>query len=244
MSTNADCASLRAALRDAGMGGPTSPALEAHLAGCASCRGELDALRGLSRAIDEELRATLALEPSPALLPRVRARVEAGGAGAGLFAPRWLGWAAAVLAVAGVAYLASRPGGSPQPSDGRRTARALPAAAPRSEATPRAEAQPSPPAPAPAARTLLPAERAVAQAAATPTIGPRPATPGSDELPVVLVAPDEERALALFVASLQGRRAEPGSLLAGGAEAGPLQDLNLGSISLEPLTITPLGRTE
>jgi hypothetical protein len=218
MSTHAACAGFRSALDDAGVGGPIPPALEAHLAGCASCRVELEALRGLSRAIDEELRATLAVEPSPDLLPRVRAATEARRAGGGLFAPRWLGWAGAAFALTAVAFLASRPGEPRQPHDAPRTARALPA-----------------PARSPASIAAPPAEPLPAPASPPTRVG---------DLPVVLVAPDGERALALFVAGLERRRAEPGSLLAGGADVPPLKDLDLGSTSVEPLTITPLGRTE
>ncbi|MGE0453327.1 MAG: hypothetical protein AB7O37_00885 [Vicinamibacteria bacterium] len=239
MSTNT-CAGLRSALADAGVGGPTSPALEAHLAGCASCRAELEAARRLSRAIDEELRATLAVEPSPALLPRVRARVEEPASG-GLLVPRWLGWAAATLALAAGAFLASRAGGPREPTAEPRVARALPAQA----APPRASAEPS--AGSPASPSAMNAREAATQPP-VPAAGPRrPGGAGAlriAPLPRVLVPADEERALLLFVAGLQRRRVEPGSLLAGVADAPPLEDLALGSISVEPLTMTPLGRTE
>ncbi len=229
MSANWACAGHRSALADAGVGGPTSPALDAHLSGCASCRAELAALRGLSRAIDEELRATLAVEPSPALLPRVRARVEAGRAGGGPFALSWVGWATGAFAVAMVALLATGPG---RPGPATITPAQPIAEASAQEPVPgRARPQPT--------QAGTPARALVARAGAS-----RATRGGAVGTPQVLVPPDEERALLLFVAALERRRAAPGSLLAGGADAPPLEDLTVDSISVEPLAINPLGRTE
>jgi len=91
------CERHKDALSDAAAGGARAPELEAHLASCEVCRGELAALRGALAIADGELARLLSVVPSPELPPRIRAAVAGS-------TPAAQGWRPGfALALAGVA---------------------------------------------------------------------------------------------------------------------------------------------
>ena len=82
---------------------PLSAALEAHLAGCGSCRAELAELQAALALADEALRPFASAEPSPALRARIREAAAAAASQPRGWAREWtFAWttAAAVVVLA------------------------------------------------------------------------------------------------------------------------------------------------
>jgi hypothetical protein len=73
--------------------------LRAHLAGCAACRAALEAQKLLVAAIDRDVAASVAAEPSPDFAARVRVAVEVEHARANYWVRTWMTAAAGALAV-------------------------------------------------------------------------------------------------------------------------------------------------
>ena len=71
------CARFADAIVDHVLGEPAPAELQSHLSGCEACRTALERERELAGRLDGELRQALDVAPSPALLPRGRARVAA-----------------------------------------------------------------------------------------------------------------------------------------------------------------------
>lgn len=69
------CERFRDALKRLAAGGPPTPALEAHVAACDGCRGELVELRRALAAVDAELGGLASATPSPDLVARIRIAV-------------------------------------------------------------------------------------------------------------------------------------------------------------------------
>ncbi len=96
---------------DASDGTALAPAEEQHLRECAACRGEVDALRGVLRAVE----ATPAVDPSPLFWEHFGDRVRRATAAMPVRPAWWETWlrpvalAGAALAVVALAVLA-RPG--------------------------------------------------------------------------------------------------------------------------------------
>jgi hypothetical protein len=84
--------------------------LTSHLSGCSGCRAELDRQRVLQDAISGSISAIVAAEPSPALLTRVRQRVDAIDAIVAEDSARrraaWMQWTITGVGVAALAGLA------------------------------------------------------------------------------------------------------------------------------------------
>jgi hypothetical protein len=77
--------------------------LSAHLSGCADCRSELSRQRELQSHISGSIAAMVAVDPSPALLARVRQQIDVE------VSPRragWMQWAVGGVAVAALAGFA------------------------------------------------------------------------------------------------------------------------------------------
>lgn len=219
------CERYREALSDLAAGTPATGELEAHLAACASCRGELAALRRALAAVDAEM-ALLLAEPSPALAARIRATVaESADA-----EPGWrLGWrlplGAAALAVLLATVIVARRGPPPVPVRSvtdRAATRELPAAAPAPESV----------IPTPGPRT-----QPVASVARAPSPDRRE---GARE-PEVLVPAGEAEALERLAANLRRRSVKPDSLLVADLST-PLAEPTLREI--RPLEIVPLDPAE
>jgi len=96
------CASFRSVLQDVALGQGATPRLEAHLVSCESCRRQVEADQRLVGRIDGEIERWLAIEASPELVARLRARVATKSARSST-AVRW--WVPVALA-AGVPVLA------------------------------------------------------------------------------------------------------------------------------------------
>jgi hypothetical protein len=69
------CERYRQALRDRALGLVGSREMEDHLAGCRECQSVLEDDQRLLAAIDKELSASAAVEPSPGLASRILLRV-------------------------------------------------------------------------------------------------------------------------------------------------------------------------
>src|SRR5262245_59160346 len=198
------CPRYREALADVAAGEPPRSEVEAHMAGCAACRSELDELRAALRLADAALGDLLAEAPGSGLRERIlRAAAEDAGDGRPAGGrPAWILFAGGSLAAAALLVAVWRQGS--------------PARGPQeSPAPPRTvQASPVPDAEAPGARG--------AAVVAEPARRPRIAKPRREE-PEVLVPPDEAEALWRFAASLRERVVEPGSLVTGDPEAPLLQ---------------------
>jgi len=66
------CEHYESSLRRHAFGDPAPPELEAHLMGCAACRGALAAERELACRVDAALEESLRVEPATGCLDRVR----------------------------------------------------------------------------------------------------------------------------------------------------------------------------
>lgn len=95
-------------LLECALGGPLTPAFSAHLAGCAECSGALEALRAKAREMDRVLTSLAASEPRRGGPERVLARI-ATTAPAPAY-PRLAAAAAALIILAGLVALTTRPG--------------------------------------------------------------------------------------------------------------------------------------
>ncbi|MEX1129223.1 MAG: hypothetical protein WD227_16950 [Vicinamibacterales bacterium] len=171
----------------------------------------------LPAEFDALLRRTLAAEPSPAFLPRVRERISEAGRPSRWMAPWTLagGVAAAALALAiGLAWLPGAPVVDP----------ALPAA-PASATT--ASARPVPPLPA--------IQRETVRVARATTV--RPARQAGESLPIVIVDQRQRAALNTFV-----RMAQQGNLHLAQVEPATDQAIEeqLMPIAVEPVAVSPI----
>ncbi len=91
-------------LADAALGRPVSAPLAAHLAACAACRGNLEALRASAARLDAGVRQLVRSDPPPSLVPRTLSAIPPRPS------PRRipLAWAAAALIVLGGALAVGR----------------------------------------------------------------------------------------------------------------------------------------
>jgi anti-sigma factor RsiW len=224
------CERYRDALTEAAAGEPVAPALAAHLEGCAACRSELQALRRLMTAADDELSALATAEPSPALRARIR---DAGAAPGPAF--RWgFAWTATAAAVLALAALGAwRALGSPPSAvDSARTAvtapsrPVAPATATLLSRSPLPE-RGQPPTPAAVADSPLSNTAGVARR------GGRIERPSRKDEPAVLVPAGELEAFLRFASHLQARTVSADSLL--------VADLSDSLPEPRPLEIAPIS---
>jgi len=180
------CASLRSALQDVALGRSVNPRLEAHLISCGSCRRQVEEDGRLAGRMDAEIEQMLAIEVSPDLVARLRARV-AGTETTSNRAVRWwvpVALAASVLVL--VVLLAGRtPRSSPPLAPAPDTARVV-------SQTPGEGVAASIPVAPPLALERSSSERRVAAITASPAAPRRVA-------PEVLIPPGEREAVRRFV---------------------------------------------
>lgn len=104
------CERYESRLIDEALAPGGDPELAAHLRGCSDCRAELDRQRVLQNAISGSIAAMVAVEPSPALLTRVRQRADAIDAIVAEDSARrraaWIQWTITGVGVAALAGLA------------------------------------------------------------------------------------------------------------------------------------------
>jgi hypothetical protein len=89
------CHDFEAFLKEAALGAPLLPDVEAHLAGCTRCRGFLSDERCLLAALQSALEAPAAAQPSEGFLRRVRERVAREQT---VQARKWPVWVPAIAA--------------------------------------------------------------------------------------------------------------------------------------------------
>jgi len=233
------------ALADVGAGAEAPHELEAHLAACEACRAHLSGLQQALARVDGELAGLLGAEPSPALLARIRAAVEADAS------PRfaWRCWGSAVwlaaaatllLGVALAAFLTGRPVSGP----GRRLAETdlTPSAAVRPSTPERPERGSPVTVPSPEASSLAAGAQPRRLASASRSVaGVQPFMPRRTETPPaeVLVPADAAAALLRLSAVLVEGEVAAGELMtASTASSAPLAEPAL--IDIRPLEIAPL----
>jgi len=217
------CKPYRKTLSEAAIRGEALPrAAETHLAGCAACRAAFAGEQALMGLVDKGLWSIANAEEPVSLVPRVRARIaevpvaQAWHLGA-------LGFAAAALAVAGIAgWLWYAPRNAFRQEQTNVSSQVSSSAENRA---PRA----LPPRSAPRKAEAAGIDRTV-----------RHVMPVYNE-PVVLVSPEERVGLQRYLASLSARR-QNGSLLAAAAtsEVNGIAPLEIAALDLKELTTEPL----
>ena len=218
-----DCERFGDALAGVAAGEPAPAAVEAHLASCRTCRGELASRRRALALADAELDGLLAVEPTPELAVRIRQAVAEAGPSRRL----WLGWlwpAMAAVATLLVAFAVLGRGTSPAPE-------------PRVEA----DVRPSPTASPQVAESARPALDTRARRDGAPT-RPRAGGRGIPAEPEVLVPPGETETLVRFVSLVYRDRLAPTSLAAAGQPSADLAEP--APLEIKPLEIVPLDPAE
>lgn len=194
-----------------------------HVRECAACHAELNRVQALLAAIDSGAAASMAAEPSPAMVARVRQRIAEEAA-----APRWriTSWvpvaagALALLLAIGVWVTRRQPanGHGVAPSDvAGNSSKSVPAAAPRHRTEVTSAANPAVVAPAHSRRPR-------ASVGAPPTVSREPE---------ILVPAEEWRSVVDLYAAMQSGRVD-GTVLVAAAK-------NLDKpVTLDKLKIAPL----
>lgn len=214
---------------------PPDAAESAHLAACPQCRGRVEDERRAAEGVDRLLAEALAVEPSPALMVRVRERVSPAHAPRRKWRAVWApALAAAVALVAltavGVSYRATTPASglaTRSATSVRRPVQGEPTTAPGRPAVPPPRLSPRGASSAPTAAPAL--QR---RASARPVHGP-----GRGE-PEVVIPPGQELELLRLLAALHGGRLDAGSLVASqGGSNEPLVPPK--AIEISPLEAPP-----
>jgi hypothetical protein len=217
------CERYRDTLSDVAAGGPASADVEAHLASCEMCRGELGTLRQALGFVDDEMTRLLAAAPSPDLTARIRtAAAESAAAESGWrLGRRFVLAAAAVVVVA--ALLVAQRGSQP---------------APATPATLATDAHPEPPRGTPRA---TPAREPETTAVSLPPAARAGRSERARTEPEVLVPVGEAEALLRFAAGLQRRAVTSDSLLVADLSA-PMPEPK--DVFIRPVEIVPLDPDE
>jgi acyl transferase domain-containing protein len=224
-----NCARFRESMLDAASGallGSLRADFDAHARDCAACREEFQRVQALLRAIDDGVRTSVAVEPSPSLVARVRQQLAAQSAPA---SARWLrnAWLAAAGACAALAILllvARTLHRFDQPHVGQ------PSSPVAVFSTP--SRSPMPPNRRPvveSARTVPPRKSALMLTRHSSLRTLRPSAPE----PQVIVEPGQMQAILQLVAAMQRGQVDGARLLAGEKKA-------FAPLEIRPLTIVPL----
>jgi hypothetical protein len=220
----------------------TDPALSAHLAKCVECRAELAAQRALQERITNGIAAMVADEPSPALLTRVRAQINAEPSPR---SPNWMQWAIAgvtVTAFAAVAmWMIGRPSGRLNSAGNLATQSATHVPANSASAPPQIVsqqiAQPKPTVARehrpvrinshPNSQTVVPAITKVSEPVATMTANNQPAE--------IIVPAGQREAVLRLVNALRTGRVDAASLIR------TTQPGEVAPLAIAPLEVKPLN---
>ena len=114
------CAKYKDWLSDAALGALDAAReveLRAHIAGCAACRAALETEQALFAALDAGLESSVAAEPSPEFIARVRMRVAEQAVQRPSWMAGWLPLTASVVAVLILLVVWFIPRGAQQPSE-------------------------------------------------------------------------------------------------------------------------------
>jgi hypothetical protein len=220
------CERYAQAIEDHACGADLAAAAAAHLDSCMRCAAGFEAQRRALEDLEAELQRGVAIDPSPAFAPGVRAGIDrASSAGYRL---AWLAAPLAVGAAIAIAVLVGAPGDRPA---GPATP-PKPAPAPASSTI--ARATPDRPATVPAVPVPV-ADRAATDRRRRSRPIPQPAEPE------IIVPPGQARALARYMALVRRGTIDAAVLIQPPAELQAPADL-----VVDPLTVAPIGvgRTE
>jgi hypothetical protein len=225
------CERYREALTELAVGGPVAAGLEAHFASCAGCQEELAALRRTLEAVDDELHALAAAEPSPALVARIRQVAEDPAETDDRAGSTWL-WPA--LAAAALLLVGIFVGRGREPEQRHAVAVASPSPTPAPVTSPHEEV-------GAAAATVAPSRFVLSPHA------PILRRPAARREPEVLLPPGEAAVLVRLVERLQRERLAPPVMATVGRpspELAELRSIEVGSVYIKPLEIVPLDPAE
>jgi hypothetical protein len=233
------CERYHDALTDLAAGGSATAEVEAHLAACEPCRGELDALRRALAIAETEMARLVRAEPSPGLIARIRTAVaEPTAARTGHFGWIWPAMAASVVLLVAVAAWMIR-----TPAPARVAVENRPAAAPRAsrpaEEGNRTSEAPETTAPSPREQVRVPVRGGAEAAILRHGHRPARAVPAAPE---VLVPPGEAEALVRFAAIVHRDRQAPAAFLEAGRPSADLAEP--AELVIKPLEIVPLDPAE
>jgi hypothetical protein len=212
------CMKFAEAIADHAYGAPLTVDAAAHLAGCERCRVEFERRSRDARDLDAALRDRLAVEPSADFSRAVRARI----AHRETVASRGWWWSAAAVVAAGLVLIAILRG---VPERDRPETPSAPSTPPRGTLSRREipSAPLAPPREAPSRREIRFA----------PSAPPREAL--SPRQPVVLVPPDQQRAIARLIELIRTGAIDPAQLPATTATTATPPDLMVAPLNIEPL---------
>jgi hypothetical protein len=219
------CERYAQAIADHACGSDLAPAAAAHLDSCMRCAAAFEVQRRALEDLDAELQRAVAIDPSPAFAPAVRAGID--GASPGGYQLAWLAAPLGIGAALAIAVLLGAPGDRPAAPVTSSTPVAGPPPATFTRATPAHSA----PAPAPVRAPAVPmSERAIVE--------PRRRSPVQSPSAghEVIVPPDQARALARYMALVRRGGIDAAALVQPPAELQAPADL-----VVDPLTVAPIG---
>jgi acyl transferase domain-containing protein len=228
-SNDANCARFRESMLDTASGAPLGSLradFDAHARDCAACREEFQRVQALLRAIDDGVRTSLAVEPSPQLVARVRQQLAAQSAPAPAWWSRnaWLAAAGACAALAILLLVARTLHRFDRPHVDHASS---PVAVFSTPSRP-----PMPPNRRPvveSARTIPPRNSALMLTRHSSRQTLRPSAPE----PQVIVEPGQMQTILHLVAAMQRGQIDGAKLLAGEKKV-------VAPLKIQPLTIAPL----
>jgi len=182
--------------------------------------------------LEREIEAALGVEPSPQLLPRIRARIANERVQGGWVASASWRWVGAVAVVTLVAIIGVWIQGDPAPAP--REARVTPQVETHAPST-----EPARPAPAVVASSVQASKAARAPVVRTARATLRPVVVAQPE---VVISADEAAALTQLFAAIGSRRIETAALPDLQSALNPPSPIE--EIVLEPITISPLAALE
>lgn len=204
--------------------------LSAHLEYCADCRRDLDAQRRLAAAIDLGVAASVAAEPSPEFVARIRQRIASEPAPApawwlGIRAT-WMPLTVGALAVVMLAFwLARRQSESPLHSAPEIAHVQRPSSG--TQATPPANSNAASPPPTNSSATSLDVKRAPR--------GTRRVQIVRTTEPEVLVPPGEREAVLKFYAMVRSGRTDASALVAPASDTLEIKELKIAPLAVPAL---------
>ena len=219
------CEHYAQAIEDHACGADLAAAAAAHLDSCVRCAAAFEVQRRALEDLEAELQRAVAIDPSPAFAPGVRAGIDSASSAGYRLA--WLAAPLGIGAALAIAVLLGAPGNRPAELAGTRK--------PAPPSSPSTIARNSPSSPTVAPAVAIGVRQAAADTRRRSRAIPRPAEPE------IIVPPGQARALARYMALVRRGTIDAAVLIQPPAELQAPADL-----VVDPLTVAPIGagRTE